>query len=78
MRNKPLKLGKRQISDKPTLAESKFVIVLTGAFLLLFSGFYYMLFHFHYPSDMFGTPDLSNNSQIERSGKVVAPPAYRH
>lgn len=78
MRNKPLRFGKRQIRDKPTLAESKFVIVLTGAFLLLFSGFYYMLFHFHYPSDIFGTPNLSNNSQIERNEKTVGVPAYRH
>ena len=66
-RNRALKFSKRHLLDKPTLAESKFAIVLTATFLSLFSGFYYMLFHFQYPSDMLEAVNLHQHPQTAES-----------
>lgn len=53
MRNRPFRLARKKLKTKPTLAESGFAIVLSAMMVLLFSAFYYMIFTFRSPDDMF-------------------------
>src|ERR1700722_5537316 len=56
------RFGKRKpVIAKPTLAESKFAIGLTAMMILLTVSFYYVVFHFPYPSDVFDNMSSGRN-----------------
>jgi Raf kinase inhibitor-like YbhB/YbcL family protein len=62
-RNRSLKLEKRKLA-KPSLAESKFAILVSAAILGLSLGFAYAWLRSQYPRDVIGAADLDQNPQI--------------
>lgn len=57
------KFGKRKpVIAGPTLDESKFAIGITAVMILLATSFFYMVFHFPYPSDIFDDTNQDRNA----------------